>query len=291
MPGIPGERLPRTLYHYTDIYGLQGIYEKGELWATDGFYLNDTSELSLGLSSIHLAVLRRYNQILEKRTAAIEAGGSLEPPTAEMLELDILGDLLDESKTDGSCYVVSLSAVGDQLSQWRAYAKDGYCIGFSTVELRNCLSELQYIGRVKYNEKSWEATSKDNVRFARGLWRESAKWDYEEKLRRFVVMNEIVKQAAFLKDSHFSEEKEVRIVEAHGIPNHFTPSPRFGMTPRIRIPITAKCIQSVTVGPGVHTELRVRSLRHYFSKVGFAGKRGDAPQPTVRKSVIPYRDW
>lgn len=38
--------LPETLYHYTDIRGVQGIWEKGELWATSALFLNDTSESS-----------------------------------------------------------------------------------------------------------------------------------------------------------------------------------------------------------------------------------------------------
>jgi hypothetical protein len=41
--------LPEVLYHYTDIKGLQGIWEEGQIWATDSRYLNDTSELRLGV--------------------------------------------------------------------------------------------------------------------------------------------------------------------------------------------------------------------------------------------------
>lgn len=291
MPGIPGERLPTTLYHYTDIYGLQGIYEKGELWATHGLYLNDTSEISLGLSSIQIEILRRYNSILEKRSNEFEQGNDPGPPSSEMVELDILRGLFDDYGKYSECYVVSLSAVGDQLSQWRAYAKDGYCIGFSTVELRKTLTDNQYIGRVKYNSKSWEAIARKNVQLSRRLWRESVDWGFEDKVRRFMVMNEIVKAAAFLKDSHFDEEKEIRIVEAHAIANHFTPSVRFGMTPRIKIPITARSISTVTVGPGVHADLRAQSLIRYFSRTRFKGNPALKHEPTVRKSVIPYRDW
>jgi hypothetical protein len=38
------EKPPSTLYHYTSQKGLLGIIEKGEIWATDILYLNDTME-------------------------------------------------------------------------------------------------------------------------------------------------------------------------------------------------------------------------------------------------------
>jgi hypothetical protein len=44
--------LPDTLYHYTDINGLRGIFEDGEIWATNSLFLNDTTELQLGIAVV-----------------------------------------------------------------------------------------------------------------------------------------------------------------------------------------------------------------------------------------------
>jgi len=38
------DRVPQKLYHYTDLDGLMGIFNTGELWATDVQFMNDTSE-------------------------------------------------------------------------------------------------------------------------------------------------------------------------------------------------------------------------------------------------------
>jgi hypothetical protein len=51
--------LPDTLYHYTDINGLKGIWEDGHLWATGSRFLNDTSELRLGVTLIQSRVAQR----------------------------------------------------------------------------------------------------------------------------------------------------------------------------------------------------------------------------------------
>lgn len=290
MPGIEGQRLPSTLYHYTDIYGLQGIYEKGELWATNGLYLNDTSELNLGLLTVTVEIQRRRIALLERVNRRLQAGEEL-APNSELAELDILYDIVEGGRHYSQCYVVSLSAKHDQLSQWRAYAKDGYCIGFATAELKECLTEGQYIGRVQYGDKRTELHAKKIVRLSRALWRASASGGFDDELRKFMVMSEVVKEAAFVKDSNFVEEKEVRIIHANATPNHFTASHRFGMTPRIKIPINEKCITSVTVGPGAHKDLRTRSLLWYFGQTPFMKDRSFTRTPEVKGSVIPYRDW
>ena len=43
------ESVPRLLYHYTTQAGLIGILESKSIWATHGLYLNDASELRLGI--------------------------------------------------------------------------------------------------------------------------------------------------------------------------------------------------------------------------------------------------
>jgi hypothetical protein len=55
--------LPETLYHYTDINGLAGIWEKGHIWATSSAYLNDTSEVRLGLDIVRTRLAERRLEI------------------------------------------------------------------------------------------------------------------------------------------------------------------------------------------------------------------------------------
>jgi hypothetical protein len=60
------QNLPDTLYHYTDINGLKGIWEEGNLWATGFRYLNDTSELRLGMALVQSRVATRQAAVLEE---------------------------------------------------------------------------------------------------------------------------------------------------------------------------------------------------------------------------------
>ena len=48
-----------SLFHYTDFGALQGIYESGEVWATNSSYLNDISEMQLGPKVIMEVLLKR----------------------------------------------------------------------------------------------------------------------------------------------------------------------------------------------------------------------------------------
>ncbi|MGV0792114.1 DUF2971 domain-containing protein [Mycolicibacterium sp. XJ1819] len=297
MALLQPQDLPTTLYHYTDIFGLDGIYRRGELWATNALYLNDTSELNLGLIVVERQLLKQQLDLTRKNLERFKEGQEDLPG---LDELKTLHEIVNEARRLSECYVVSLSENGDQLSQWRAYGKDGYCIGFSAEALQRALDTSFKMAKVRYHEDDASSRSADEViDFAKELWRETATWTDDEtgkalteEKRRFVVMNHIVEDSAFTKDSNFHEEKEVRIVIVSVIPNHFTPSPRYGMTPRIKIPIPAEAVESVTVGPGAHSDLRAQSLIRFFHVTPFAGDSAPlAKPPVVHKSVIPYRDW
>ena len=54
-----GRALPTTLYHYTDARGLQGIVEKGTLWASSVHHLNDFREYALGLDASEAYLIQR----------------------------------------------------------------------------------------------------------------------------------------------------------------------------------------------------------------------------------------
>lgn len=296
MSPVRPQRLPRTLYHYTDIYGLEGIYRSAELWATNTPYLNDTTEHQLGLAVVETRLLEQQLALMRKNRERFEAG---KPDLPGLDELKMLHEVIKEARRVSDCFVLSLTQNGDQLSQWRAYAKDGYSIGFSTKALRKSLGDRFLLARVQYHEDALSArTADDSIAFAKALWRDSADWTtgtgemLSDGARRFAVMGSITEEAAFVKDSHFYEEKEVRAVISNVAPNHFTASPRYGMTPRFKIPLVADAIESVTVGPGAHEDLRAQGLIRFVCMTPFG--KAEAPSqnlPKVSKSAIPYRDW
>jgi hypothetical protein len=282
--------LPDTLYHYTDIHALHGIWEKGELWGTESFYLDDTSELTAGLDAVRLAVVHKQADINKTEVGQHGVCESFR----QQLDLGSLraAEKLVAELRDSASYVVSLSERPDQLGQWRAYAKAGYCIGFSTAALMASLTDSQSMARVNYLDSEnvellarrvLDMVSADRSRLA-------PENSYEEAVRDYRLSSRLIRESAFFKDDSFVTEEEVRIVDAASFPEFHTPG-KYGMTPRIKIPLSAGAITSITIGPGLHTEQRVRSVRQYVARVPFKGEDSDLRHPQVFESRVPYRDW
>jgi hypothetical protein len=114
--------LPKPLYHYTTQEGFLGIVKTGELWASKIHYMNDAREFSLGLD-----IARQEIKLILK-----------DPDST--LDKDKLRRMRDEINTIDkiNVFVCSLSADGDMLGQWRAYAgrAGGFSIGFDSEKLK-----------------------------------------------------------------------------------------------------------------------------------------------------------
>jgi hypothetical protein len=131
------------VYHYTDQFGLVGIIERRELWATNISYLNDASEVAYGLEFFRnhngecIQVLKNSLQIDDRFSSSFEK-------VFEYLisQADARHFLKDPKEylyvssffESASLRKVTISGIdaGDNLEQWRAYSKGGvgYSIGF-----------------------------------------------------------------------------------------------------------------------------------------------------------------
>ena len=123
------EEDPPYLYRYTSPGGLIQIVQSCKMFATNIRYLNDFSEYIF----THDLFYGRLGQHIED---------SDDPEVAAYLghirESVLDGNVDSASALDGNIYVVSFSANGDLLSQWRGYCPPdgGYSIGFSPADLR-----------------------------------------------------------------------------------------------------------------------------------------------------------
>jgi hypothetical protein len=108
---------PEVLLHYTDGRGLLGIVENHVLWASRAQFLNDHRELR------HAFDLAR----------SLLAG----PQFRDYAGAQIWDEHLATSDPISHVYVASLTANGDDLSQWRAYGRtgDSYAVGLSGAAL------------------------------------------------------------------------------------------------------------------------------------------------------------
>jgi hypothetical protein len=114
------EQPPDVLYHYTDATGLLGILATKELWATNIYYLNDSSELHYGLDLIKRCFERRL-------------GRNQNPVHVKLLTE--AKTILLIFKAVSEAFVVCFCAKDNLLSQWQTYASkgDGYSIGIKSV--------------------------------------------------------------------------------------------------------------------------------------------------------------
>lgn len=143
------------LYHYTDQYGLVGIIERRELWASNLGCLNDISEFKHGLDLLRSSGRQIIEEILADRPP--------DEPETQSAER-VFKYLIDEAERrylsrDPAEYLFVFSLFGsnrrfvpgglesdpgDNLQQWRAYNKGGfgYCIGFDKKLLELKVKEL-----------------------------------------------------------------------------------------------------------------------------------------------------
>lgn len=112
------EEPPEIVYHYTNVVGLRGILETGQLWLTDIFDLNDPSELSHGFAIA--------NNVLSSNVAGCG------PETKKFAQG--LQGFYKRVGIEGSAqyFICSFTSCGDDLGQWRAYADNGrgFALGF-----------------------------------------------------------------------------------------------------------------------------------------------------------------
>ena len=131
---------PKTLYHYTDAPGALGILSSSQIWASDAFFMNDTSELRYGLDIITDAWTRvRENVATSEQRECLDG----------FLHL-IHGKFADFYSTYLSCFCEG----GNLLSQWRGYGKpgSGFALGFDGAQLKEQAGNFRLVS-VEYDER------------------------------------------------------------------------------------------------------------------------------------------
>lgn len=93
-------------------------------------------------------------------------------------------------------------------------------------------------------------------------------------------------QAAFIKDSGFAEEAEIRL--SCGVGNEeaikFRSTPT-NLVPYIEIPFSLDSIEFVMIGPNINPKRAEQSIAMFLNR--HFGKKA----PEIRHSKIPYRAW
>lgn len=284
FPARTGAR-PARLFHYTSHRGLLGILNSNVLWATNALYLNDSSELSYGLS-----VARAQLHAIESESDLVKEFLRL---GHELLDLEVL-------VPGRQFYACCLCQDPDILSQWRAYADPGggYAIGFDMEDLTRAgvkanlsLFPVDYGTRV-----NGELLAHDIKALCEALLQCAKHTPGNDNVLISAACEDLnltfIFRLFWLKHPGFAEEKEWRILANFDSTDVTRLNFRQGQTtflPYVELDPSAfgdsfekLPIREVVHGPTVHPQLAAQSLDALFKKHGFT-------VPKIWGSTIPLR--
>lgn len=281
------QRPDGPLYHYTTASGLLGMLERKEIWASSALHLNDAKVFQHAHNLLKGELRKRLHDVAQAAALSPEWKG-------------LYREWEDESSTtDPDVYVVSFSTEGNQLSQWRAYCRDGngFSIGFglpdlayaratSNFHLVKCVYDPAEQGQlidaaIRYMERVWARDK--SLKGCRG-------WNF---FLRMTAKLQAVMLA--LKDPSFSEEEEWRLVggTSKTIPRMFRPG-RFGIVPYCAIPLCKPddkpSLARVFIGPNLEPAVAKIAVEDLLrdETTPFIHDKSVAKTEVV-ESGIPYR--
>jgi len=270
--------LPIQLYHYTSIHGVEGIITKKVVWASLLHFMNDSKEWLYALELVKRSLGRKVSFRTDKLWLAYVAA---------------LQESLNRIEGLNIC-AFSLTAMPNQLSQWRAYCppEGGYNLSFDSsllkqhlnrqgFQLRQCIYDLDVEERA-INEVVTEIL--DTV----GELKDESGIDKAQEIALTDFTRELAVLAPILKHPDFREEQEWR---AFSLVYSNDSRMEYHVKGTVAVPHCVLDLQTdtvpfpisqVTVGPNAHQDLAHRGL---YSLANHGNVRFN-----VSKSTTPLRN-
>lgn len=288
------DTIQASIYHYTNVQGLKGIVETGQMWFTDYRHLNDPAELVHGINRTHRLV-RDHRARVDDRAG---------------LFLECLLDLFQHENFSDSLefFVASFSYARDDLSQWRAYADNGQgvAIGFSpslfTVTDHPLPGHLpEFLGRVRYTDEEVRSRLFIYLEKAEELFLTAANANRElfadrvigihfmQEFARELIASPLIWNCLTSKHPAYLNEQEVRLI-IMGTPSRLSQHVKTRVRSSEIIPYIAHPmrirergqISEIVVGPAAPPGAE-RTVRTLLKTLGVGLDIG------IKHSDIPYR--
>ncbi len=296
-----------SLWHYTDLTGLEGIISSQCLWATDYRYLNDSSELHHSQKMLFQVLLPKVIAITKKKyDDSSEVRGIIdfhngvekfsEMATWDHIKRHYKSFLESPNTAPIPCVLSFCKTPKDErnglLSQWRGYGKDGgYAVIFDEKELdkkfnedEDCFYGISGGRDVVYAPPVKDKEIKDSLEQVSGYIYQYFKEQPREQTKdEFFAF---IRCMAFIKHNGFSEEREYRflfIPDSERFKNMdgfkeagkefrkimFRESSR-GLVPYIKLFERSKPlpIEGICIGPYKDKKLREQSVKMYLRNKG-----------------------
>lgn len=269
-------QVPTAIAHYTNLAGLMGMLETGELWASNVSFLNDRKELTHGLDATGQAI-----QML--------VGDSPSGAWLAALKKAVAG--LDDD-TLPNTYAVCFCTSPDVLSQWRGYGgtEQGVALIFDRTALEKRLAPAKAklypvvygnLSTVKSVSSALKAELDALVASDAAVGQASTP---EE--RHQAAFRAVCRLLPQFKHNGFRDEREVRFVVQD---ETLGSDVRFRAKGNVLVPYVQLLggserlpVRSIIVGPGRDQELTKRSIEVYLKHIGYADVE-------VRLSTVPFR--
>ncbi len=204
-----GSGLEKTLFHYTNAEGLNGIINNGEIWGSHYKFTNDPTEIDYSYKLI-LKILKNF---IKKETDSKikkhfqyyfnlqEAALAIESPL--------------------NIYLACFSETKDLLSQWRGYGDNacGYCIGIDLYKNANINPDLYtaetryshlFLKKIIYQKRKQEEIIIGVFKHLRAFIEVHKDYDVKGVSGIFLTFFPLI--ACLMKNPKFKEEKEWRLI-------------------------------------------------------------------------------
>ena len=263
---------PNVLYHYTNREGLVSILNSWEIWATKIQYLNDTSEFDLALRLARNYLAEKEPGASEEEKESIKTG---------LREIDSIKQI--------NVFVSSFSEKRDSLSQWRGYGSGNasYSIGFRSGMLKGIAKRNDFLlAKCVYDEQEhkqiyapmWEWALADVQRLTRSG-------------RHSNFLTQLMRIAPLLKNKHFRDESEWRIISGAISASHAKFDFHTGASmiiPHFKCSLGLvdgfKRVDEIVVGPCPHMDLAEDAVLMLCFKRKINHR-------AIGRSEIPDRNW
>lgn len=270
---------PEIVYHYTTMSALYSIIngiksnEDGsyfELYATYYRFANDPTEYFFANECIYEAI----------RTYEDQQGEDHEASNMYKKVFDGVGGFLQEP------FIVSFSALEDDLSMWRMYGGNGLGIAIG-VDANSLMTAFK-------DEIFYPCTYKDRISFIEELNSEKIAKIFYEFSKKIVeegpiydtnMLRRILKYRLFIKQSCYSPECEWRIALLRMMEDCGFREKNGMIIPYHSMKIPLDFLKKIYIGPCLDKDLHELSLRNFIAA---KFPEGTEDYPQIISSNLPY---
>ncbi|KMK70229.1 hypothetical protein ACJ64_12985 [Bacillus safensis] len=268
---------PKEVFHYTNIYGLDGILRKGDFWVSDADFLNDKNEI-------------KYTFELSKEIfpSICKERGLSEEKLRDYTELfnANIRSMFETNKNN--FYSLSFCINPDSNLLWANYSQnDGYCIAFDLYEFNKSLNRNENFtpvpGYVIYDNLEQINKLEKLLNDIIDIFEEGTHLD--SKLPSVFTALEFY--SLFFKDKCFSQEEEYRIIfYPKGNKEIYKCRISNGaFIPYVETEFDTGSVIGVTIGPKNNMDINSEGLYKFLHQI----KEFDYSKVKIGKSKIPYR--